>query len=297
MGCFIAICLLQAYFSLWGAMLAKGPVGATYQKWEWPKLRAPHYAVGPMQAASKRAPMDPLQPDVRRVHRTMGAMSSRDAQTTLDAAVSALQHSAPAGFHVVGVLADEGLPIPQADRSLVANAVPRRRAEFVAGRWCAHQALRSASLPAACLPAGPLGAPCWPAGAIGSITHDVGHCVAIAGPSAPIAGIGIDWCDDSRLDGLPDLAEQILAPAERDAFARAPSRARHLQQLFCAKEAVVKAASAAAGQFLELRDIVIDSDGLDASAFHARIAGHDFVIRGRLLPVRAHALALACLMS
>lgn len=230
----------------------------------------------------------------------MDAMSPPDAQGTLDDAVLALRRCAPAGFHVVGALAHEGLPIPDADRTLVAKAVPRRRAEFVAGRWCAHQALHAAALPAASLPTGRLGAPCWPDGAIGSITHDAGHCLAIAGPLAHIAGIGIDWCDDSRLDGLPALAEQILADAEHDAFARAASKARHLQHLFCAKEAVVKAASASVGSFLELRGIVIGTDrsgGSDSGAFHARIDGHALLIRGRLLPARAHALALAWLAA
>lgn len=218
-----------------------------------------------------------------------------EVQATLAAAVTALQAAMPAGFCALGALADEQLPIPAADRALVARAVARRRAEFVAGRWCAHQALRAIGLPAASLPTGPLGAPCWPLGAAGSITHDAGYCLAVAGPDTTIAGIGIDWCDDSRLDGLPDLSVQILAPAEREGFARAPSSARHLQRLFCAKEAVVKAASATVGHFLELGHIVIDAVDEDGGAFSAVLAGHSIVIRGRLLPVQGHALAVAWL--
>ncbi len=224
-------------------------------------------------------------------------MDPLDAQATLDTAVAALQRCAPEGFRVVGALADEQLPIPAADRVLVERAVPRRRAEFIAGRWCAHQALQAILLPAAALPTGRLGAPCWPVGAVGSITHDAGYCVAVAGPAKSAAGIGIDWCDDTRLDGLPELTDQIVADAERTALARAPSAARHLQRLFCAKEAVVKAASASVGQFLELRDIVIDPDAVDSERFTARIAGHAFLIRGELLPVQAHALAMAWLAA
>lgn len=224
-------------------------------------------------------------------------MDPAEAQTTLDAAVDALQRCMPAGFRVVGALANEQLPIPDADRQLVARAVPRRRAEFVAGRWCAHQALRAIAMPAAALPTGPLGAPRWPAGAVGSITHDAGYCAAVAGPSAAAAGIGIDWCDDTRLEGLPALAEQIVAEAERAALGRAPSAAHHLQRLFCAKEAVVKAASASVGQFLELRDITIGDGSVDHHGFTARIAGHALVIQGQLLPVQAHALAMAWLAA
>jgi 4'-phosphopantetheinyl transferase EntD len=215
------------------------------------------------------------------------AMNHRDAHVTLTLAVSALRCAAPPGFHAVGALADEHLAIPAADRAHVDRAVPRRRAEFIAGRWCAHQALRAISMPAAALPTGRLGAPCWPVGAVGSITHDAGYCVAVAGPAASVTGIGIDWCDDTRLAGLSELAEQVVADAERGAFAQASSAARHLQRLFCAKEAVVKACSASVGQF--------DAVQAGSGAFSAHIAGHAFVVRGRLLPVEGHALAMAWL--
>ena len=228
---------------------------------------------------------------------TAHAMNHPDAQATLTLAVSALQGCAPPGFHAVGALADERLTIPAADRALVDRAVPLRRAEFIAGRWCAHQALRAISMPATALPTGDLGAPCWPAGAVGSITHDAGCCVAVAGPAIGVTGIGIDWCDDTRLAGLAELAEQIVADAERGALAKAPSAARHLQRLFCAKESVVKASSASVGQFLDLRHIVIDDVQADSGGFSAHIAGHAFVIRGQLLPVRGHALAMAWLAA
>ena len=224
-------------------------------------------------------------------------MTAIDARSALGAAVRALQGALPVGFFAVGALADESLPIPAADRARIDHAVPVRRAEFVAGRWCAYEALKAAALPATSLPAGPLGAPCWPCGAIGSITHDAGHCLAVAGPAAALAGIGVDWCDDSRLDALSGLAEQILAEVEQASCARALMPVRHLQRVFCAKEAVVKAASAAVGRYLELRDILVESDGLDDRAFSARIAGHGFVIRGTHLPATGHALALAWLAA
>ena len=224
-------------------------------------------------------------------------MNRPDARETLHLAISSLRSHLPTGFHAVGALADEGLAVPAADRALVDRAVPQRRAEFIAGRWCAHQALLAASLPAASLPIGPLGAPCWPAGALGSITHDAGYCVAVAGPARGIDGIGIDWCDDGRRTSFPELAEHIVACVERSALARAPSAAHHLQRLFCAKEAVVKAASASVGQFMALQDIVIDGGGVDNDRFTARITGHALAIRGLLLPVQGHTLALAWLAA
>ncbi|HYE71272.1 MAG TPA: 4'-phosphopantetheinyl transferase superfamily protein [Aquabacterium sp.] len=224
-------------------------------------------------------------------------MHPPDAQAVLDAAVRTLRNALPAAFFAVGARADERLPIPAADRALVDKAVAHRRAEFVAGRWCAHEALKAAALPAVGLPTGPLGAPCWPSGAIGSITHDAGHCVAIAGPAAGVSGVGIDWCEDSRLAGLSELADQILADREQQAFRHGGATARQLQRIFCAKEAVVKAASSAVGRFLELRDIHVVDEGGNGGAFHAHIASHSFAIRGWHLPAVGHALALAWLAA
>ena len=227
----------------------------------------------------------------------MAAVNPQAPRIRLEAALHALRACLPPGFAAMGALADEGLPIPAADRALVDRAVPHRRAEFVAGRWCAHQALAAVGLPAATLPTGLLGAPAWPAGAIGSITHDAGHCLAVAGPATALRGIGIDWCDDSRLDSLGGLADQVLSPLERDAFERAAAPHRHLQRVFCAKEAAVKAVSATIGRFIELQEITIEDDRAEAGGFLARIAGQARLIRGRHLPAQACALAWAALAA
>jgi 4'-phosphopantetheinyl transferase EntD len=193
-----------------------------------------------------------------------------------------------------GALADETLPIPDADRVWVENAVPRRRAEYVAGRWCAHEALHAIGLRALSLPAGLLGAPRWPAGVVGSITHDAGYCLAVAGPASSLVGVGIDWCDDDCLGTVLDLANQVLAPSERGALALSGDPARHLQRVFCAKEAVVKAVSATLGRFLDLHEITVDSV---SGAFEARISGRCDLVRGKHLSVQRHALAWAALLA
>lgn len=220
----------------------------------------------------------------------MVSVNTQPTSDRLDAALFALRTILPPGFAAVGALADEALPIPAADRVLVEKAVPRRRAEFVGGRWCAHQALQAVGLPALNLPPGQLGAPRWPAGALGSITHDAGHCLAVAGPASKLAGVGIDWCDDDCLGILVELADRVLAPFEREAFRRSRDPVRHLQRAFCAKEAVVKAVSATLGRFVELHEITIDSD---CDTFVARISGYDGLLSGAHLSVRTHALAWA----
>lgn len=213
--------------------------------------------------------------------------------TRIAAAVNSLQVILPLGFVACGALADENLPIPAADLSEVKDAVPQRRAEFVAGRWCAHRALQAMGLPALKLPLGPLGAPCWPPGALGTITHDAGYCLAVAGPASGLRGIGVDWCEDGSADSLLDTSKYVLAPAEYDALMCSHDPARHLQLIFCAKEAVVKAVSATIGQFVDLSDIAIESRN---SGFVAYVTGLDTLVQGVHLPVRSHALAWAMLV-
>ena len=163
----------------------------------------------------------------------------------------------PAGVALCGVRlpidADEALaavealgeasvctPLP----SRLASAVPSRRASFLAGRWCAHEALR-ASVPHAAQTAigmGEFREPLWPAGTLGSITHTAGYALAAAAPFGAVRAIGLDverWLDDdaparigANLAGageLDDLVAQTGWPATR-----------LLTVLFSAKESIYK---------------------------------------------------------
>lgn len=221
-------------------------------------------------------------------------MKAQPTLARLDAALLALRATLPPGFVAMGALADETLRIPDADRVRIANAVPRRRAEYVAGRWCAHEALHAIGQGTSSLPAGLLGAPRWPAGVVGSITHDAGYCLAVVGPASSLAGVGVDWCDDDCLGTVLELASHVLAPSERAALASSGDPARYLQRVFCAKEAVVKAVSATLGQYLELHEIIVDSD---LGAFEARISGRCNLVSGNHLSVQRHALAWAMLRA
>lgn len=109
-------------------------------------------------------------------------------------------------------------------------AVPKRQAEFSAGRAAARAALRRPDQP---LPIGPDRAPIWPEGSTGSITHCAGLCLAIVGRTAAFQGIGLDAEPEVAMDDA--LWDQILHPEEvardgLDALAH-----------FVAKEAAYKA--------------------------------------------------------
>ncbi|MBX6384282.1 MAG: 4'-phosphopantetheinyl transferase, partial [Microbispora sp.] len=78
------------------------------------------------------------------------------------------------------------------ERPFIAQAVDRRRREFVTGRHCARLALARIGVPPGPIPRGERGAPVWPAGTVGSITHCSGYRAAAVAPAHLARAIGID---------------------------------------------------------------------------------------------------------
>ena len=71
----------------------------------------------------------------------------------------------------------------------IINAIPARRAEFAAGRYCGRQLLKEIGLLPSPILVGTLGEPLWPKSIIGSITHD--DRIAIAAISSnPVMSVG-----------------------------------------------------------------------------------------------------------
>jgi len=133
-----------------------------------------------------------------------------------------------------------GLPDETAlwDGEALPGAVPQRLAEFARGRSACRDAMRGLRHPAAAIPVGADRAPVWPAGLTGSISHCAGACLAVLGPRAEWAGLGLD-IEPAR--PLPaDLWPFILLPEERAAL---PVQTPGLAALaiFAAKEAAYKA--------------------------------------------------------
>ncbi len=126
----------------------------------------------------------------------------------------------------------------------LAGAVAARRASFLAGRWCAHQALRS-SVPHAAqavIGIGEFREPLWPAGSLGSIAHTAGFALAAAAPAGPVRAIGVDverWLDD---DAPTRLGADLANVGELEALVARTGwpAARLLTVLFSAKEAIYK---------------------------------------------------------
>lgn len=115
---------------------------------------------------------------------------------TLDAALF------PAGVFVRALRLDASAEVPREIEipELLANAVPKRRIEFAAGRLCAREALRLCE-PAVAEQVVAIGAhrePCWPAGVVGTIAHTGGYAAAAVARTSQMRGLGLDierWMD------------------------------------------------------------------------------------------------------
>jgi enterobactin synthetase component D len=139
---------------------------------------------------------------------------------------------------------DDGRPLPPE----VARAMPKRRAEFAAGRRCARAALHAAGGPAdADIAIGPLRAPVWPPGFVGSITHAAGIAAAAVAPASRSRALGIDL---ERIIGPGDVERLAPTLARPDELTLAP-----LTALFAAKEALFKALAPRVGRYFDFLDV------------------------------------------
>lgn len=129
------------------------------------------------------------------------------------------------------LFAQSGLALPDA----LSRAVPKRQAEFLAGRITAHEALRRLGVDAGDIGRGRFGEPLWPEGVRGALTHSKGFVAAwlTTGDWQP----GLDAEHMPRPSAIEAIRAGVLTDAER---AQSLTDREHVA-LFSAKEALFKA--------------------------------------------------------
>lgn len=157
------------------------------------------------------------------------------------------------------------------EECFVARAVPGRRAEFAAGRYCAHRALALLGSQDYPIPVGNKGEPVWPEGVVGSITHDRGIAIAALSLVQNLSAIGIDLLQlNHRLEeaSAPQIASRL--ELRKLAHMIECSGIKHNEEkafinplllAFSAKEAAVKLVSPSVDFYLDLRDISLQYYG------------------------------------
>jgi 4'-phosphopantetheinyl transferase EntD len=143
----------------------------------------------------------------------------------------------------------------------VTRAVPKRIAEFAAGRACARAALAQFGVRGFALRAAPDRQPRWPEGFIGTITHTTGYCAAAVAPRASVLAIGLD----SEIVGAPthDIWPTIARSEELTWMRSLPSAERPaaVTLLFAAKEAFYKCQYPLVGEWLDFHDLWVKVGG------------------------------------
>ncbi len=155
-----------------------------------------------------------------------------------------------------GLASSLGLALPPS----LEIAVPKRKAEFVAGRYCAREALMQldSKLDTA-IGIGSHREPLWPKSVVGSITHTGGFASAMVAHRTKIRAIGIDselWIDLSK---EPNLKDHILTVREdfNDQELLALSPAHYLTLVFSAKESLYKCLFPLVNRFFHFQSAAI----------------------------------------
>ncbi len=155
----------------------------------------------------------------------------------------------------------------------IRKSVPKRQAEFIAGRLCAQSILSSYRYCHYPIRTGKWREPIWPEPLVGSITHNNCYAAAIAAPKTRFGGIGID-------------IETIVAGATRDALINSVISAKEMGYLnsaafpwsldclltlvFSAKESFFKAAFGKVNSYFGFDAVEIFDVDEEARILHLR---------------------------
>lgn len=162
-----------------------------------------------------------------------------------------------------------GIPFsPTLDR-----AVPKRRAEFLAGRYCAEKALGQLGCVEKTVGIGTNRNPSWPAGMIGSISHTHSLAAAWVVRADHYTGIGIDVehiVDDATANRLH---KNVLTEREFSRLSYTTGRAALAFTIaFSVKESFFKATYASVGRYFDFSAVSVDDLDFEAGTINLTVA-------------------------
>ncbi len=152
----------------------------------------------------------------------------------------------------VNTLESEDLLILPHYQTLV-RAVPQRKAEHLAGRLAAREALRGLNCEARLLAVGSHRQPLWPEGIIGSISHTASLALAaVAKDSGRLCGLGIDIESVLSSKQTEEVIDGVIQREEYGLLRQATlSVEEALTIIFSAKESLFKALFRHVGEYFE----------------------------------------------
>jgi 4'-phosphopantetheinyl transferase EntD len=145
-----------------------------------------------------------------------------------------------------------------AEAATLKGSVPKRAAEFAAGRLCARRALAEFGIHDFALRVGDNREPLWPPRMVGSITHTADLCVAVVAAEGELAAVGLD----SEVVGqVPEeIWPTICVSAELAWLESLPDAERTVgvTLLFSAKEAFYKCQYPLVREWLDFHDLQVE---------------------------------------
>ena len=167
-----------------------------------------------------------------------------------------LEHYSPSLFEQAAI------PMPAS----VGRSVPKRQADYLAGRLCARRAMEIWGYAGEPM-AGHSGCPVWPRGLRGSISHSARHAVALALPAMDCGGLGIDTelvASGRASEAL--LRHAVLAEehAALEFLSTDMGRDAAITVIFSAKESFYKAAFEQVGAYFGFEALALQRVRLDA---------------------------------
>ena len=170
----------------------------------------------------------------------------------------------------------QGISLPQSMK----EDVPKKKAHFLGGRYCAHKALsmmekkeseisnsyedkQDKLVP---IQKNEQGAPIWPAGVIGSITHTENFIGAVVESFDNLRGVGIDT---EKILGPQSvvMVESLVATEEEKRKSLSFDPFEYFTLIYSAKESIFKCLNPIIQKYIEFHDVTIDSVSFDSKVF------------------------------
>jgi enterobactin synthetase component D len=141
------------------------------------------------------------------------------------------------------------------------DAVPKRQAEFLAGRYCVRRAEQALNGQCSDITVGIDRAPVWPPGLAGSISHVEGYALAVVCESHNGRSIGVDVERLSEQIEPAEVLQQVASPKELACLTHHLDLAQAFILMFSAKEAIYKALYPSVRRYIDFDEVVcIDAD-------------------------------------
>jgi len=172
-------------------------------------------------------------------------------------------------FHKFDALADTcRISLP----TEVSAAVKKRKAEFVAGRTVANDALERLGYSDFSIKIGELRSPVWPESVVGSISHSDNAAVAVAACISEQHALGIDIQPVVSTETLNEISHLIIGSDEKKILSELGlDEERQLTVIFSAKESLFKAIFPYVRHYLEFSDAKL-------TAYHSDISSLSFTL-------------------